>query len=240
MRPSSSSSTPFDCGNIEEIDLDLLRTATTDDHDSNDISCLRYILYSYAHANPDVGYCQGMNKIAFGLLGAGLDASDSLSLLRCLLDGGILPAGMFKSPMAVVQGDQLVLEELVARRLPQLSAHLRGKLGGAAPLAPATVSWFLTLFVDCLPEAHRLRVWDMLFVHGYPVVFQTCLAILELSQPALLQCATPVAVYGLLQNVRAVMEHVDVDDFGALAFGQPRSGAVSASEIGLVRQQLGV
>ncbi|KAJ2768430.1 threonine synthase, partial [Coemansia linderi] len=179
-----------------------------------------------------------MNKIAFGLLRAGLDASDSLSLLQCLLDGGILPAGMFKSPMAVVQTDQLVLEELVERRLPQLSAHLRVKLGGAAPLAPATVSWFLTLFVDCLPEPHRLRVWDMLFVRGYPAVFQACLAILELNQPALLLCATPVAVYALLQNVRAVMEHVDVDDFGALAFGQPRSFSVSASEIGLLRQQV--
>ncbi|KAJ2059332.1 hypothetical protein GGI17_004465 [Coemansia sp. S146] len=237
-----------ECANIEEIDLDLQRTTTTADHDmapctphdddDSGIACLRFILYSYAHANPDVGYCQGMNKIAFGLLSAGLDASDSLSLLRCLLDGGILPAGMFKSPMAVVQADQLVLEELVARRLPQLSAHLRLKLGGAAPLAPATVSWFLTLFVDCLPEPHRLRVWDMLFVHGYPVVFQACLAILELNQPALLLCATPVAVYALLQNVRNILEHVDVDDFGALAFGKPRSCSVSASEIGLVRQQV--
>ncbi|KAJ2743109.1 hypothetical protein GGI20_003995 [Coemansia sp. BCRC 34301] len=242
IRPGRAMSSQ--CADIEEIDLDLQRTA---DHsmdpcaqggDENGIACLRYILYSYAHANPDVGYCQGMNKIAFGLLSAGLDASDSLSLLRCLLDGGILPAGMFKSPMATVQADQLVLEELVARRLPQLSAHLRLKLGGAAPLAPATVSWFLTLFVDCLPEPHRLRVWDMLFVHGYPVVFQACLAILELSQPALLLCATPAAVYAQLQNVRSVMEHVDVDDFGALAFGKPRSSAVGASEIGLIRQQV--
>ncbi|KAJ2488470.1 hypothetical protein IWW37_004784 [Coemansia sp. RSA 2050] len=238
-----------DYAKIEEIDLDLLRTDTTTDYgvapctpndgdNSSVVACLRYILYSYAHANPDVGYCQGMNKIAFGLLRAGLDASDSLSLLQCLLDGGILPAGMFKSPMAVVQTDQLVLEELIELRLPQLSAHLRVKLGGAAPLAPATVSWFLTLFVDCLPEPHCLRVWDMLFVRGYPVVFQACLAILELNQPALLLCATPVAVYALLQNVRPVMEHVDVDDFGALAFGKPRSCSVSASEIGLLRQQV--
>ncbi|KAJ2455387.1 hypothetical protein GGF42_003431, partial [Coemansia sp. RSA 2424] len=230
IRPSCDMSP--ECADIEEIDLDLQRTAATTadsdmvpcaySDDENGIACLRYILYSYAHANPDVGYCQGMNKIALGLLSAGLDASDSLTLLRCLLDGGILPAGMFKSPMATVQADQLVLEELVARRLPQLSAHLRLKLGGAAPLAPVTVSWFLTLFVDCMPEPHRLRVWDMLFVHGYPVVFQACLAVLELNQPALLLCATPAAVYALLQSARSIMEHVDVDDFGAVAFGKPR------------------
>ncbi|KAJ2006563.1 hypothetical protein GGI04_001839 [Coemansia thaxteri] len=231
-----------ECAHVEEIELDLLRSASIGNRDLTlsepRADCLRHILYSYAHANPDVGYCQGMNKIAFGLLSAGLDADDSLALLRCLLDGGILPAGMFRSPMTAVQADQLVLEELVARRLPLLSTHLRVKLGGAAPLAPVTVSWFLTLFADCLPEPHRLRVWDMLFVHGYPVIFHACLAILELNQPALLRCATPAAVYALLQSMYTVMEHVDVDEFGHLAFDGPRSCAVGASEIGLLRQQL--
>ncbi|KAI9503187.1 rab-GTPase-TBC domain-containing protein, partial [Coemansia spiralis] len=111
----------------------------------------------------------------------------------------ILPVNMFRSPMDAVQSDQLVLEKLVCRRLPQLSAHMQTDLGGVAPLAPVTVSWFLTLFFDCLPEPHRLRVWDMLFAHGYPIVFQTCLAILELNQEALLQCKTPVAFYAMLQ-----------------------------------------
>lgn len=216
---------------IEEIELDVLRadpfatdTARIQDDQQKKRSsqiehkanCIRQVLYSYAHTNPEVGYCQGMNKIVNGLLDAGINMDDSLALLRCLLDGGILPAEMFKSPMTRVQTDQLVLEELVSRHLPELSTHFKDT---SVSLAPVTVNWFLTLLVDCLPDQHRLRVWDMLFVHGYSAIFQACLAILEMNQDAFLQCESQTDVYVLLQNMRSVMEHVNVDEFSDLAFG---------------------
>ncbi|KAJ2302482.1 hypothetical protein IWW55_003403 [Coemansia sp. RSA 2706] len=192
----------------EEIELDLLRTASAREPDEQ---ALRHVLYGYVAANPEVGYCQGMDKIAHGLLAAGLGAADALRMLRAVLDG-IVPDDMFRAPMLGLQMDQLVLEELVSRRLPRLAGHLRGR----APLAPVTVSWFLALFVGVLPDAHRLRVWDMLFAHGYAVMFQASLAVLELCQPALLQCAAPAAVYTLLQNVgELVAAQADADEFGA-------------------------
>ncbi|KAJ2790500.1 hypothetical protein H4R20_007006, partial [Coemansia guatemalensis] len=206
----------------EEIELDLPRTTVATRNSSYDdlaLASLRYVLYGYVAASPGTGYCQGMNKIAYGLLSAGLGASDALAMLQAVLDGGVLPEDMFRSPMVGLQADQLVLDELVARKLPLLSEHLRAKLGSTASLAPVTVSWFLSLFVDCLPEQHRLRVWDMLFAHGYAVIFQACLGILELCQDALMQCTTPTEIYTLLQNVRDVVRHVDVDEFVECAFG---------------------
>ncbi|KAJ1733280.1 hypothetical protein LPJ61_001641 [Coemansia biformis] len=223
----------------EEIELDLPRTAVIQEPpgcDGAGVAGLRHVLYGYTAANPGTGYCQGMNKIAHGLLSAGLDAVDALAMLRAMLDGGVLPADMFRPPMVVLQTDQQVLEELVARRLPRLAEHLHVRLGGAAPLAPVTVSWFLSLFVDCLPEHHRLRVWDMLFVRGYVAVFQACLGILEVCQEALLRCATPAAVYMLLQSVRGAMAHVDPDEFGECAFGGG-APAVSMAAIEEIRQQ---
>ncbi|KAJ2713404.1 hypothetical protein H4R19_002269 [Coemansia spiralis] len=217
----------------EDIELDLPRTAAIHEppacHDAG-VAELRHVLYGYAAANPDTGYCQGMNKIAHGLLAAGLDAADALAMMRVMLDGGVLPQGMFRPPMAGLQVDQLVLEELVARWLPRLAEHLHVTLGGAAPLAPVTVSWFLTLFVDCLPEPHRLRVWDMLFVHGYVAVFQACLGILATCEDALLRCATPAAVYMVLQNVHGAMAHCDPDEYAARAFG-PAAPAVTMAAI---------
>ncbi|KAJ2559044.1 hypothetical protein EV175_000524 [Coemansia sp. RSA 1933] len=228
---------------VEAIELDLHRTAghvlrlPSGLGEETAIRCLRWVLCGYASANPEIGYCQGMNKIAFGLLSAGLNMVDSLLLLRSMLDGGgILPANMFRSPLDAVQTDQLVLEELVCRRLPQLSMHMRTRLAGAAPLAPVTVTWFLTLFVDCLPEGHRLRAWDMLFAHGYPVMFQASLAIIELNQEPLLQCKTPVAFYTLLQDVHHTMLHVPEDDFAELAFSRARPWA-TLREIEEIRQQ---
>ncbi|KAJ2510594.1 hypothetical protein GGI11_005427 [Coemansia sp. RSA 2049] len=229
----------------EAIELDLHRTVGhglrlppgVDEEAA--IRCLRWVLCEYASINPEVGYCQGMNKIAFGLLSAGLNMTDSLLLLRSLLDGGILPSGMFRSPLDIVQNDQQVLEELVCRRLPQLSMHMRTRLAGAVPLAPVTVTWFMTLFVDCLPEGHRLRVWDILFTHGYPAIFQACLAIIELNQEALLQCKTPMAFYTLLQDVHHTMLHVSEDDFAELAFGRSRRPWVMLREIEEIRQLTG-
>ncbi|KAJ1796604.1 hypothetical protein LPJ59_003649 [Coemansia sp. RSA 2399] len=227
---------------VEAIELDLHRTAghalrlPPGVGEEAAISCLRWVLCGYANTNPEIGYCQGMNKIAFGLLSAGLDMTDSLLLLRSLLDGGILPVNMFRAPLDAVQNDQLVLEELVCRRLPQLSMHMRARLAGAAPLAPVTVTWFLTLFVDCLPEGHRLRAWDMLFAHGYAAIFQACLAIIELNQETLLQCKTPVAFYTQLQDVHHVMLHVPEDDFAELAFSRTRPW-VTLREIEEIRHQ---
>ncbi|KAJ2784296.1 hypothetical protein H4R18_001182 [Coemansia javaensis] len=201
----------------EDIELDLPRTA--------DSPALRHVLYGYAAASPDVGYCQGMDRIAHGLLRAGLGAADALAMLRAMLDGGVLPPGMFRPPMVSVQADQRALEVLVARHLPRLADHLRLHLPGPAPLAPVTVSWFLTLFVDCLPEPLWLRVWDVLLVRGYPAVFHACLAILELVQDDLLRCTSPAAIYTVLQDVRAAMDHVAPDAFADCAFARPAATA---------------
>ncbi|KAI9479450.1 hypothetical protein LPJ78_003893 [Coemansia sp. RSA 989] len=196
----------------EEIELDLARTSS---ESTAEMAALRHVLYGYAGANPDVGYCQGMDKIAQGLLDAGLGAADALRMLQAVLDGGVLPADMFRPPMMGVQADQLVLERLVAQRLPQLAEHLHQQ---GAPLAPVTVTWFLTLFCDCLPRPHRLRVWDVLFVRGYSVMFQASLGLLELCQPSLLQCTAPSAVYSLLQNVAALVAQVPPDEFAQHVF----------------------
>ncbi|KAJ1647387.1 hypothetical protein LPJ64_001229 [Coemansia asiatica] len=215
---------------IEAIELDLLRA----DEDPSLSACLRRVLYGYALANPAVGYCQGMDKIVYGLLRAGLSSSDSLALLHSLLDR-ILPVDMFTAPMSRVLDDQRVLETLVAKRLPRLAQHLQ-KIGSVT-LAPVTVSWFLTLLVDCLPEAHLLRVWDVLFLRRYPAIFDASLAVLELMQSELLGCWNCTSVYELLQNVRQYMGVVDVDEFGRLAFCNSTRARVYQCEIDAIHQK---
>ncbi|KAJ2346912.1 hypothetical protein GGF43_004878 [Coemansia sp. RSA 2618] len=213
----------------EEIELDMQRAEIEPGVQHEEIE---HVLYGFVAANPGIGYCQGMDKIARGLLRAGLGAEDALDMLRAVV-GRVLPADMFCPPMLGLQADQLVLQELVARRLPRLAAHLHAI---NAPLAPVTVAWFLALFVDCLPDAHRLRVWDMLFVRGYPAMFHASLGVLELCQAALLRCATPPAVYTLLQRVHDVVgDCVDADEFGCRVFGAP---GVGADEISAIRRQV--
>ncbi|KAJ1815153.1 hypothetical protein LPJ56_004648 [Coemansia sp. RSA 2599] len=222
----------YQCAAIEAIELDLVRAEENPPLSAS----LRCVLYGYALANPAVGYCQGMDKIVYGLLRAGLSSSESLALLHSLLDR-ILPVDMFTAPMSRVLDDQRVLEMLVARRLPRLAQHLQ-KVGSVS-LAPVTVSWFLTLLVDCLPEAHLLRVWDVLFLRGYPAVFEASLGVLELMQSEILCCWTCTSVYELLQNVRQYMDVVDVDEFGRLAFCNSTRACIGMSDIEAIRQKAG-
>ncbi|KAJ2560151.1 hypothetical protein GGH12_005049 [Coemansia sp. RSA 1822] len=212
----------------EEIELDVRRAET----EPGARQRLEHVLYGFVTANPRVGYCQGMDKIARGLLHAGLSSDDALSML-CATVERVLPSDMFRPPMLGLQVDQLVLHELTTRRLPRLAAHLQTI---HAPLAPVTVAWFLALFVDCLPNAHRLRVWDMLFVRGYTAMFDASLGVLSLCLEPLLRCSTPAAVYTLLQRAYSVVDEcVDADEFGVRVFAVP---GVSAAEITEIRSQV--
>ncbi|KAJ2155405.1 hypothetical protein J3F82_000370 [Coemansia sp. RSA 637] len=212
----------------EEIELDVRRAET----EPGARRRLEHVLYGFVTANPRVGYCQGMDKIARGLLHAGLSSDDALAML-CATVERVLPSDMFRPPMLGLQVDQLVLHELTTRRLPRLAAHLQTI---HAPLAPVTVAWFLALFVDCLPNAHRLRVWDMLFVRGYTAMFDASLGVLSLCLEPLLRCSTPAAVYTLLQRTYSVVgECVDADEFGLRVFAVP---GVSPAEITEIRSQV--
>ncbi|KAJ2703201.1 hypothetical protein FB645_004002 [Coemansia sp. IMI 203386] len=221
----------YQCAAIEAIELDLVRT----EENPPLSACLRRVLYGYALANPVIGYCQGMDKIVYGLLRAGLSSSDSLALLHSLLDR-ILPSDLFTAPMSRVLDDQRVLETLVSKRLPRISRHLLNI--GSVSLAPVTVSWFLALMVGCLPEPHLMRVWDVVFLRGYPAIFDASLAILELMQEEILCCWSATAVYELMQNVRQYMDVVDVDEFGHLAFCN-KGTRVCMSEIDAIRLKTG-
>ena len=76
--------------------------------------------------------------------------------------------------------------ELVCEKLPSLSAHLVKKLSllrnvrrvfilildnhGVDP-ALFSLNWFLCLFVDTLPVATYLHIWDALLFEGSKVIY---------------------------------------------------------------------
>lgn len=103
----------------------------------------------------------------------------------------ILPPGYYTPDLLSSRADQLVLAELVGLYVPKVNAHLED-LG--VDLSSITFGWFLSLFTDCLPvevgpgpascsrfSAHRttdstqtlFRVWDVFFVEGHDVSFDT-------------------------------------------------------------------
>jgi len=90
-----------------------------------------------------------------------------------------MPQNYYSKQMVGAQVDQAVFKELVCEKLPNLSAHLDAH--GVDP-ALFSLNWFLCLFVDTLPVATYLHIWDAFLFEGSKVLFRYALAILKLIE----------------------------------------------------------
>lgn len=80
--------------------------------------------------------------------------------------------------------DQEVFEELLRQKFPSLMDHIEYyKL----PLAVVTTRWFMCLYIGTLPTETVLRIWDLFFFHGSPVIITTALSLVKMYEDELLQ-----------------------------------------------------
>merc|ERR1719419_1257433 len=108
-----------------QIEVDLLRTLPENRHyqclSSDGIPQLRRVLLAYAVHNPEIGYCQGLNRIAaIALLFLGEE--DSFWCLVAIVES-LLSSDHYSKTLLASHVDQRVLKDLVADKLPKLYAH---------------------------------------------------------------------------------------------------------------------
>uniref|UniRef100_A0A673H898 Rab-GAP TBC domain-containing protein n=1 Tax=Sinocyclocheilus rhinocerous TaxID=307959 RepID=A0A673H898_9TELE len=164
----------------EEIERDLHRSLPEHPAFQNEtgISALRRVLTAYAFRNPAIGYCQSMNILASVML-LYTKEEEAFWLLVTVCER-MLP-DYFNRRVIGAQVDQSVLEELIRERLPELSE----RIPDLSPLASASLTWFLTLFVSALPFRSALCVLDCFFYLGIRAVFQIALAVLDANMAEL-------------------------------------------------------
>src|SRR5258708_29308795 len=97
--------------------------------------------------NPSVGYCQGMNLVTSTLLLVFANEEDAFWVL-CAIIERILPEDFFAPSLLPSRACPLVLLDFVKEHLPKLYAHLTVL---RVDLTALCFSWFLSLFIDCLP-----------------------------------------------------------------------------------------
>eukprot|EP00887_Chlorella_sp_A99_P001132 scaffold14.g1132.t1 len=186
---------------LGQIEKDLHRTFPN--HPSMDAAgraMLRRILAAFARRSPRVGYCQGLNFIAaaFALF---MEEEDAFWCLAAVVED-LLP-GYFETRMVAPQVDQLVLAHLLQGGFPTVWRHLQSL--DVDPTS-ATLHWYLCLFLNSLPLETCLRVWDVLFFEGSPVVlFRVALALVETYSQALLATRESSDVFMLLQARAALL-----------------------------------
>lgn len=191
----------------EEIERDLHRSLPEHPAFQNEtgISALRRVLTAYAFRNPAIGYCQSMNILASVML-LYTKEEEAFWLLVTVCEQ-MLP-DYFNRRVIGAQVDQSVLEELIRERLPELSE----RVPDLSPLASASLTWFLTLFLSVVPFRSALCVLDCFFYHGVRAVFQIALAVLDANTAELSSCSDDGHALMILSSFLEQVRHEEDSD----------------------------
>lgn len=84
-------------------------------------------------------------------------------------------------------------------------------------LSVASMSWFLTLFINSMPMMHALRVLDWFFVDGPRVLFQLALTIIKLNGEAILAVTDDGELMNIFKDYFATLD--DPVDTGVVSAG---------------------
>ncbi|GFY54847.1 growth hormone-regulated TBC protein 1-A [Trichonephila inaurata madagascariensis] len=186
---------------IETIDLDIPRTFPdniyfkTESPDSKRES-LKNVLLAFAHKNPLIGYCQGLNFIA-GIMLLVTDSEDMTFWLLQSLVERILP-DFYTKEMTGLLTDIGVLEELIKAKVPQV--HERMVQTGVS-WSMYVSKWFICLFAEVLPIETVLRIWDCLFYEGSKILLRVAVTLVIKNQDKILAAKNFVEITEVFKSL---------------------------------------
>ncbi|XP_069972285.1 TBC1 domain family member 2B isoform X3 [Penaeus vannamei] len=184
----------------KQIELDLLRTLPNNRHyetyHSDGIARLRRVLLAFSRHNPQVGYCQGLNRLAAIAL-LFLNEEDAFWCLIYIVDF-LMPPDYYNRNLLGSLVDQRVLKDLVAEKLPRLNAHMEQH---GLDISLFTFNWFLCVYIDTIPPITYLTIWDSFLYEGSKVLFRYALAIFKLCEDGVMERCDYMEIFSYLRSV---------------------------------------
>jgi len=162
--------------------------------ESSGRQALGHVLLALSVHLPLVGYCQSMNFLA-GFLLLRMEEEAAFWTLEAIVSRRF--EGFYSHDMFQCQIAQLLLQDLIEAQLPKLAVHLEELQVRTTTFA---MRWFLCLFVGVLPTECTLRVWDLLMLHGRPVLFRVTLTLLSWFETSLCNCPTFEDIFEALKQ----------------------------------------
>jgi hypothetical protein len=199
------------------------------------------VLKAYAVFDTQVGYCQGENFVTAVLL-MFLDEEEAFWTLASIMEHSKFKLRDVLRPgfPGLVQ-HLYVFEKLFNEHLTKLHVYLF-ELGITSPMFAS--NWYLTLFGAFLPISLVANVFDLFLLKGFLVIHRTALALLKLSETALLRCdfenaLTVLMNFNILDHPELVLttantEFAVVDDDAVMHIQEKfaKLGLTTVDEIG--------
>ncbi|XP_036412425.1 ecotropic viral integration site 5 protein homolog isoform X2 [Colossoma macropomum] len=140
------------------------------------------VLKAYSVLDHEVGYNQGSAFIA-GLLLMQMPEVEAFGVFLRLMQDFRLRE-LYRPRMVELGCCVFQLEGLIQDQLPELYSHFQTH---AFYTSTFSSSWFLTVFLSCLPLTAANRVFDIFMCEGLEIVFRVGMAILQMTQTELLK-----------------------------------------------------
>nr|XP_046249384.1 TBC1 domain family member 2B [Scatophagus argus] len=182
----------------KQIELDLLRTLPNNKHYASPsaagIQKLRNVLMAFSWRNPDIGYCQGLNRLAAIAL-LYLDQQDAFWTLIAIVEV-FMPRDYYTKTLLGSQVDQRVFKDLMSEKLPRLHAHFEHY---KVDFSLITFNWFLVVFVDSVVSDILFKIWDAFLYEGPKIVFRFALALFKYKEEEFLKLQDSTAIFKYLR-----------------------------------------
>ncbi|XP_033118426.1 TBC1 domain family member 1-like isoform X2 [Anneissia japonica] len=179
--------------------IDLGRTYPTHPYFSNPLGrgqlSLFNLLKAYSLLDSEVGYCQGLSFVA-GLLLMHIEEEEAFQMMQYLMFH-LSFRRQYKPDMVALQIQMYQLSRLLHDHHRRLHDHLEANDIGPSLYAAA---WFLTIFTSQFPLGFVARVFDLIFLQGFDVIFKVALIILGSHEELILQCDGFEAIIEFLKD----------------------------------------
>ncbi|XP_026859041.2 TBC1 domain family member 2B [Electrophorus electricus] len=182
----------------KQIELDLLRTLPNNKHyaspSADGIQKLRNVLLAFSWRNPDIGYCQGLNRLAAIAL-LYLEQEEAFWCLITIVEV-FMPRDYYTKTLLGSQVDQRVFKDLMNEKLPRLHAHFEQY---KVDFSLITFNWFLVVFVDSVVSDILFKIWDAFLYEGPKIIFRFALALFKCKEEEFLKLQDAMGIFKYLR-----------------------------------------
>ena len=158
-----------------------------------------------------------------------MEEEDAFWLMAAIIED-ILPASYYSHNLVGVQADIKVLSQLINTYLPEISEQFKTH---DIELSLICINWFLTIFSNVFHVKILLRVWDLFFYEGSVAIFQITLAMLKLSEAAIVAANNSSEIFTILSEIPSTICDIDV----LIEMSIRIASSVSKTHVDMVRRK---